>query len=91
MSFLDMLFPILLGVGTQQIFGGIKKVSKLVDRLPAPFQQLSVVVIAAGVTWGSQYIPGLDQIISMADPSLAASISAATAFGVHRPSRLREK
>jgi hypothetical protein len=91
MGFLDMLFPILLGIGTQQIFGGIKKLSSLVDGLPGPLQQLGVVGIAAGVTWGSQYIPGLDQIISMADPALGASISAATAFGVHRPSRLREK
>jgi len=86
-NFLEMLLPIVLGVGTQQLFGLTKKLLTKINKLPGPLQQLGVVGVAAGVTWVSQWVPGINQVL-MADPTLAASISAATAFGVHRPSRL---
>ena len=86
MNFLEMLLPIVLGVATQQMFGVTKRLLRKVDRLPGPLQQLGVVGVAAGVTYLSQYVPGISMVL-MEDPTLAASISAATAFGVHRPSK----
>ncbi len=85
MDFWSTLFPIVLGIGTKYIFAGTKSVVRVLDKAPAPVQQMGVLGVAAGVTWASQWVPGLDQVVSMADPTMSAGIAAATAFGIHRP------
>lgn len=87
MNFLEMLAPVVFGIATRYIFSGAKKVATILDRAPAPLQQAGVLSVAAGVTWASQWVPGLNELVSLADPNLAAGIAAATAFGIHRPSR----
>ena len=82
-----MLLGPLFGFASTHVFRGSKKVFGAIDKAPAPVQQVGVLGLAAGVTWASQYVPGLADIVAMSDPNAAAGIAAATAYGMHRPSR----
>lgn len=86
MDFTLLLGP-LMGCISTHVFRGSKKVFKFVDRAPAPFQQMGVLALAVGVTWASQWVPYLTEIVAASDPNAVAGIAAATAYGMHRPSR----
>lgn len=86
MNLLELLLPVALGLGSHRLFQVFKRSSRLVDRLPPTLKQAAVLGIAAGVTFATAYVPGLDRIASLADPELAAGIAAATAYAAHRPS-----
>ncbi len=80
------LFPVAMGFASRYIFAGAKIAFPWLDRRAAPIQQIGVLGLAAAVSWGSQYAPGLDQIVAAADPGAAAALAAVTAFAIHRPS-----
>ncbi len=83
----SLLIGPLFGFASTHLFKGSKQVFKAVDKFPAPLQQLSVLGIAVAGLWGSQWVPGLSDIIALSDPNAAAGIAAATAYGLHRPTR----
>ena len=75
------------GLFSMHVFRGSKKVFGFIDKAPAPLQQAGVLALAAGVTWASQWIPGLADVVALSDVNASAGIAAATAYGMHRPSR----
>ena len=82
-----MLIGPLFGYASTHVFKGSKKVFGFLDKAPAPLQQAGVLGLAAGVTWGSQFVPGLTEVVAASDPNVAVGIAAATAYGLHRPSK----
>ncbi len=83
----SMLIGPLFGFASTHIFKGSKKVFGFLDKAPAPLQQAGVLALAAGVTYASQWVPGLADIVAASDPNAAAGIAAATAYGMHRPKK----
>lgn len=79
-----LLIGPLFGFASTHIFRGSKKVFGFIDKAPAPLQQAGVLALSIGALWGSQYVPGLADIVAASDPNAAAGIAAATAYGLHR-------
>ena len=80
----SMLIGPLFGFASTHIFRGSKHIFGFIDRAPALLQQAGVLAIAVGTVWGSQWMPGLSDIVAASDPNAAAGIAAATAYGLHR-------
>ncbi len=74
-----------MGFATRYIFAGAKIAFPWLGRWAAPLQQIGVLGLAAAVSYGSHYAPGLEQIVAAADPMAAAALAAVTAFATHRP------
>lgn len=83
----SLLIGPLFGLASKHIFQGAKKTFKVIDKAPAPIKQAAVLALSAGSVWASQWVPFLSDIVALADPNAAAGIAAATAYGMHRPSR----
>ena len=47
----QLIGPVVVGLLTVPVLGGIKKLASLIDRLPAAVQQILAVLIASGLTW----------------------------------------
>jgi len=80
----SLLIGPLFGFVSTYIFKGSKEVFKTIDKAPAPIQQAGVLAVAIATVWGSQWVPGLADIVAASDPNAAAGIAAATAYGLHR-------
>lgn len=81
-----MLIGPLFGFAATHIFRGSKNAFAFIDRAPAPLQQAGVLALSVFSLWGSQYVPGLADLVAASDPNAAAGIAAATAYGLHRSS-----
>jgi hypothetical protein len=88
---LSFLGPIIIGKATVPLYGGIKKVSKVFDRLPAPFHQMGALGTAAGLTWlGGTLNIALPTSLTLFDPtSTSALLAGAVAFGIHAGTKTR--
>ena len=47
----QLIGPVVVGLLTVPVLGGIKKLASFIDRLPAAVQQILAVLIASGLTW----------------------------------------
>ncbi len=83
----SLLIGPIFGLVSTHVFKGSKKVFGIIDKAPAPLQQAGVLALAAGTVWASQWVPYLADVVALSDPNAAAGIAAATAYGMHRPSR----
>lgn len=81
----SMIIGPAFGLVSHHVFRGAKSVFGVLDKAPAVVQQTGVLALSAGVVYAGQYVPFLAEVVSLADPNAAAGISAATAYGVHRP------
>jgi len=85
MEILQTIIPVVFGVSTKYIFARLKRAVSFLDGLHAPFQQAAVLLIAAGITWGATYVPGLETLMTE-DPAVSAALATAVAYAVHKPS-----
>ena len=77
--------PIVIGMVTPSIMGGVKKVARFVDKQPAPLQQMGV----AGIAWGmtalsttlGTFLPSDLSLVT--DNEMSAALSAGIAFALH--------
>jgi len=84
MEIVNAILPIVFGVSTKYIFAWLKKKVTFLDGLPAPFQQVGVLVIAVVITWGATILPGLELLLE--DAEISAALAVVTAYAVHKPS-----
>jgi len=87
----DLLGPVLVAMLTVPIMGYLKRAAGWIDGLAAGFQQILVVLIAAGLTWlGVMLNVALPTDLSLfAEADVSALLSAAMAYGIHAGKKAR--
>lgn len=90
---LGFLGPAIIGSLTVPVFGGIKKIAKVLDRLPSPFQQMGALGVAGGLTWLSGTLNVLlpTELVMFSPDSVSALLAAAMAFGMHAGMKAKAK
>ena len=82
---LNTALPIIIGMLTPKVMGGVKHVAKFVDGQHAPIQQMLVAGIAWGLTEASGFLgtalPGTLSMVT--DNEISAALSAGIAFAIH--------
>lgn len=81
----NLLGPIIVAMLTVPLMGWLKRVAGWIDGLAAGFQQILVVLIAAGLTWlGATLNVVIPVDLALfAEADVSALLSAAMAYGIH--------
>ena len=85
LGLLELLVPVLVGILTLVVFDGIKKLTMLKGKLPPWLQQMTVPLVAFGLTWLSAVLGGfvLPETLELFDePTVSALLSAIAAFAI---------
>lgn len=87
----ELLGPTLVAILTVPAMAGLKQVVAWIDTLPAPVQQVLVVLISAGLTWlGSTLGLALPADLALfADADVSALIAAGMAMAIHAGKKAR--